>query len=167
MLDTKQFCISFDTYINCYNLLLNLSIIISETVTSFVSNQAYTLQQLEEILKEVTPTNIQDCLIFGLVLILVVATIFVSSLFGQVFCLASFLLRLDTLTRMTICLISGLACCILFLVPTIALYTAQLEMQKLRSSIEIEKGSVSSYCLGALCCTIVMMLLATIAPFFT
>lgn len=39
LLKIKQFCISFSNYTKCNNLLLNISNIIPETITSFISNK--------------------------------------------------------------------------------------------------------------------------------
>ena len=40
----------------------------------------------------------------------------------------------------------------------------QSKIQNLTSSIEVQKGDVSNYCLGVLCCGIAMTLLATLSP---
>jgi hypothetical protein len=68
--------------------------------------------------------------------------------------------------RVIVCLVSGLICFIPFLIPTVILYILQSKTQNLPSSIEVEKGEVSGYCLGAFCCTVVMMLLTTVTQAF-
>jgi hypothetical protein len=81
-LGTKQFCFGFDNRTECNNLPLNLSNIVPESVASFIGGQFQALQPLQGILAKVTMANIQVCLILGLVLMLVMATIFISSIFG-------------------------------------------------------------------------------------
>jgi hypothetical protein len=161
-LGTKQFCVGFDNRLECNNLPLNLSIIATEAVASFVGNQFQTVQPLQGILAKVTVANIQNCLISGLVLMLVITTIFISSLFG----LANCLLRLGIRIWMLTIFIVGLICCVPFGIPTVILFTAQSKIQNLSSAIEVQKGDASNYCLGALCCGFIMVLLATISPIF-
>lgn len=165
-LGTKQFCVGFNDYINCTNLPLNLSSIVPETVLSFVGDQVEALQPLEGMLTKVTPANMQGCLILGLVPVFAMAALFVSSVFGRLFCVACCLLRLGILTKIITFIILGLLCCVPFLVPTVILYDVQSKLQNLQTSIIVEKGDVSGYCLGALCCAVVMMLLATISSAF-
>jgi len=82
LLGTKQFCFGFNNRTECNNLLLNLSSIVLESVASFIGSQFQALQLLDVILAKVTVANIQVCLILGLVLILVIATILISSIFS-------------------------------------------------------------------------------------
>ena len=42
-LGIKQFCVGFSNYMKCNNLLLNISDIIPETITSFISNEIQSL----------------------------------------------------------------------------------------------------------------------------
>lgn len=167
-LGTKQFCVGYDDHTDCNNLPLNVSSIIPEAVASFVSGQVQALQPLEGILTKITAANIQDSLILGLVLVVIMAAAFVSSIAGQLFCIASCLLPLGNKTRVIICLASGVVCCLFFLIPVVTLrYVVQPEIQKLQAIIDVEKGDVSRYYLGAFLCAVYMMLVATIAPALT
>ena len=94
-LGTKQFCVGFTHNITCDDLPLALSDIVPEEVKSFLGDQLNDLQSLEGISTKVTSAYIQDCLIVGLVLMLILATIFFCSIFGRLFCIAAILLRLS------------------------------------------------------------------------
>lgn len=176
-LGTKQFCVGFSNRTECNSLPLNISDIVPKALANLVDdkaqplegilvsiivNQVQALQPLEGILTRVTPSNTQVCLILGLVLMLVLRVIFACSIFSRIFSLASFLFKLGVFIRVIVCLVSGLICLIPFLIPTVILYILQSKPQNLPSSIEVEKGEVSGYCLGAFCCTVVMMLLITV-----
>ena len=165
-LGTKQFCVGFDDRVDCNNLPLNLSSLVPKTIASFVRDQVQVLQPLEDELKKVTPTNIQHCLTGGLVLVLVMAVIFISSIFRRLFCFAKFLLRLSIFIRVLISLTVGLVCCIPFLIPTVILFDIQSKTENMPSSIKIEKGEVGNYCLGALGCFVSMILLVTVSLVF-
>jgi hypothetical protein len=151
-LGTKQFCVGFENRTECNNLPLNLSNIVPEAVVNFVGDQVQALQPLPEILAKVTVTNIQDCLILGLVLMLVMSIILY------------FALRLSIRIGMVIIFVAGLTCCVPFFIPTVVLFAVQSKIESLPSSIEVQKGGVSNYCLGVLCCGVVMTLLATFSP---
>lgn len=154
-LGTKQFCVGFDNRTECNNLPLNLSNIVPEAVVTFVGDQVQALQLLPEILAKVTMANIQDCLILGLVLMLVMSTIL---------CFAHYLLRLSIRIGMVIIFVAGLTCCVPFFIPTVVLFAVQSKIENLPSSIEVQKGDVSNHCLGVLCCGVLMTLLATLSP---
>jgi hypothetical protein len=154
-LGTKQFCVGFDNRTECNNLPLNLSKIVPEAVTTFVGDQVHALQPLPGILAEVTVANIQGCLILGLVLMLAMTIIL-----G----LAKHLLRLGIRIGMVIIFMAGLICCVPFVIPTIVLFAVQSKIDNLPSSIEVQKGDVSNYFLGVLCCGVAMTLLATLSP---
>lgn len=152
-LGTKQFCLGFNnrTEPECHNLPLNLSNIVPETVATLVGDHVQALQPLPGILTIVT--HIQDFLILGLVLMLVMPAIL---------CFVNCLLRLSIHTWMVI--IGLLICCVPFFIPTVILFHVQSKIQNLPSSIEVQKGDVSNYCLGVLFCGILMTLLATFSP---
>jgi hypothetical protein len=154
-LGTKQFCVGFDNRTECNNLPLNLSNIVPEAVATFVGDQVQALQPLPEILAKVTVANIQDCLILGLVLMLVMPIIL---------CFAHYLLGLSIRIGMVIIFVAGLTCCVPFFIPTVVLFAVQSKIENLPSIIEVQKGDVSNYCLGVLCCGVVMTLLATLSP---
>ena len=156
-LGIKQFLVGFGNHTKCNDLPLNISDIIPEDIANFVSDEIQVLQPLEGILAKVTPANIQDCLILGLELMLVMAVLFVCLIFSRLLAFANFFVRLAT------CLVFGLLCFISFLIPTIILYYVQSKIQDLGSSIEVEKGNVENLCVGALCCAVVMMVLTVIA----
>jgi len=59
---TKQFCVGFVHNTTCNGLPLNISDIIPEAVTSFIGDEAQSLQPLEGVMAKVTPTVIQGCL---------------------------------------------------------------------------------------------------------
>jgi hypothetical protein len=154
-LGTKQFCVGFDNRTDCSNLPLNLSKIVPEAVATFVGDKVQALQPLPGILTKVTVANIQDCMILGLVLMLVMTI----SL-----CFAGCLSRLGIRIGMVIIFMAGLICCLPFVIPTVILFAVQSKIDNLPSSIEVQKGNVSNYCLGALCCGVVMTLLASLSP---
>ena len=158
-LGTKQFCVGFDNHTECNNLPLNLSKIVSEAVTPFVGDQVYALQPLPGTLIKVTVAYIQACLILGLVLMLVMTIIL-----GFILGFANYLLRLSIRIGMVIIFMGGLICCILFAIPTGVLYAVQSKIDNLPSSIQVQKGNASNYCLGVLCFGVVMTLLATLSP---
>jgi hypothetical protein len=154
-LGTKQFCFGFDNRTECNDLPLNLSNIVPEAVATVIGDQVQALQPLPGILAKVTVANIQHCLILGPVLMFVMIIIL---------CFANYLLRLSIRTGMVIIFVAGLICCIPFVIPTVILFVVQSKIENLPSSIEVQKGDVSNYSLGVLCCGVVMMLLATLSP---
>jgi hypothetical protein len=155
-LGTKKFCVGFDNRTECNNLPLNLSKIVPEDVATFLGDQVQALQPLPEILAKVTVANIQDCFILGLVLISIILPI--------TLCVAHYLLKLSIRIGMMIMFVAGLICCVPFFIPTVILFAIRSKIENLPSSIEVQKGDVSNYYLGVLCCGVVMMLLATFSP---
>jgi hypothetical protein len=98
----------------------------------------------------------------GLVLMLIIPTVFICSIFGRLFCIVTILLRHSVRSRLTINLVLGLACCIPLFISAVVLYIFRSKTMGLPSGIEVEKGEVSEWCLGALCCAIVMTLLTAL-----
>lgn len=92
-LRTKQFCVGFSNNTKCNDLPLNISDIIPETITSFISDDVQSLQPLEAIMAKVTPTFFQDTLFFGLGFLVVMAAIFVCLIF-KLISIATVFLRL-------------------------------------------------------------------------
>ncbi|KAI9760492.1 MAG: hypothetical protein M1840_002402 [Geoglossum simile] len=74
-LGTKQFCVGFSDRTECKNLPLKISSVILEAVAKIIDDQVEELH-LEQISAKITPTNIQNCLILGLVLMAIMAVIF-------------------------------------------------------------------------------------------
>jgi hypothetical protein len=160
-LGTTQFCFGFDNRTECHDLALNLSNTVPEVVASFVDNQ---VEALEPLRKALTKVNIQNCLISGLVLMFIMTAIFICSIFSQVLGFVNFLLKLGIYVGMVIIFIAGLICCVTFIIPTIILFDAQSKIKDLPSAIQVQKGGVSNHCVGALCCSVIMMLMATLSP---
>ncbi|XTI87651.1 hypothetical protein V2W45_1240446, partial [Cenococcum geophilum] len=100
------------------------------------------------------------CLIIGLVLMLILATIFFYLIFGRLFYIAAILLSLSVV----IYLVLGIVYYIPLFIPTIVLYIFQLKTKELLSKVKIEKGEVSGLCLRALCCAIIITLLTALIP---
>ena len=163
-LGTKQFCVGFTHNNTCDDLPLTLSNIVSEDVKSFLGDQLDDLQSLEGISKKLTSAYIQDCLIVGLMLMLILITVFFCSIFGRFFCIAAILLKLSVRSRVIIHLVLGIVCCIPLFIPATVLYIFQSKTKELPSEIEVKKGEASGLCLGALCCAIVMTLLTALVP---
>jgi hypothetical protein len=120
------------------------------------------LQPLERTLTKVTTPYIQYCLVAGLVLLVIIAIIFGCAVFSGLFNITSILARLTVGLRVVMVL--GLICCVLLFIPTIILGLFQAKTKALPSGIEVEKGEVGGLCIGALCCAVVMTILAAITP---
>jgi hypothetical protein len=157
-LGIKQFCVGFSDHTKCNNLPLNISDIIPEAITSFIGNEIQSLQALEAIMAKVTPTLIQDCLVFGLGFLAVIAATFVCLIF-KLISVATLFLRLGVGLLVILCFVP-------FVIPTAILYLVQSEIQGLGSVVGIEKGDAADQCMGALVCTGVMMLLTIFMSFF-
>lgn len=157
-LGTKQFCVGFSTNTKCGDLPLNISDIIPENIVNFVADEVQALQPLEGIMAKVTPGNIQDFLILGLVLMLVMAVLFV--------CLISGLLAfINFFLKLGFCLVFSLLCFISFLRPTTILFDVQSKIQDLGPGIEVERGNVANLFLGALCFNVFMALVVIMSVF--
>jgi hypothetical protein len=87
-------------------------------------------------------------------------TILVFLIFTRLFSFVHFLIKFG------ISLISGVACCLLLLAPTIILYEVQRMILDLQSHIPVEKGVAISYGWGASGCAILMMLLVITTAIF-
>lgn len=150
-LGTKQFCVGFSTHTKCNDLPLNISDIIPEDIVNFVGDEIQALQPLEGIMAKITPVNIQDLLILGLGLMLVMAILFICLIRGLLAFVHFFI-------RLGFCLVFSLLFFLSFLIPTIFLYHVQSKIQDLGSRIEVEKGNVANLFVGALCCASFMVL---------
>jgi hypothetical protein len=136
---------------------LNISDIIPEDIVNFLSDEIQALQPLEGIMAKVTPGNIQDLLILGLGLMLVMAVLF-AFLISGLLAFVNFFLRLGFCLFILLCFIP-------FLIPTITLYHVQSKIQDLGSSIEVEKGNVANLFVGAVCCAAFMALAVIMSVF--
>ncbi|KAH8653984.1 hypothetical protein BGZ60DRAFT_419110 [Tricladium varicosporioides] len=108
---------------------------------------------------KVMPTVIQGCFVFGLGFLALTGVMFLS-IFFRIISVVNFFLRLG------VCLLAVL-CLVPFVIPTAILYLVQSEIQSLGSTIGIEKGDVTSQCIGALVCAAVVMLLTIFMSVFT
>lgn len=163
-LGTKQFCVGFNNRIECNDLPLNVSNVLPETLTSFIGDQVQGLRPLEGILAKFTSRFVQDWVISGLVLNLVMAVVFVCSITGLPCRL--FLQQLSSQLTLALRFTVGLVCVISFFVPTMILNILCSRSQGLQSNIQAEKGDVSGYYVGALFCVIAMMVLTAFTPYF-
>lgn len=163
-LGTKEFCVGFSNREDCTHLPVDVSKIFPASITSLASDQAGFLQPLEGILQRVTPAYIQDPLIFGLALTLVMAVIFASSNLSWPF--GSVIRQLGPTLTLGLSLVIGLACCLIFFVPMVICLILRLEAQKLHSNVETKEGNVGSYCLGAFLSAIVLMVLTAFTRIF-
>jgi hypothetical protein len=163
-LGTKQFCVGFSNRIECNDLPLNVSNFLPEALTSFIGDQLHDLQPLEGTLAKLTSGFVQDWLISGLVLNLVMAVVFACSLVGLPYGL--FLQQLTPRLTLALRLTIGLICVVSFLVPTTILHILCSKSQGLQSNIQAKKGDVSAYYFGALFCVIVMTVLTAFTPDF-
>ena len=122
---------------------------------------------MDNALTRVTSANITYCLIPGLFLVVILSLIYFSSTFELPSYfearLQALSIRLKRILRALYCLV----CCIPFLIPTIVLQILLFKTKHLPDHIKAERGEVSGYCLGALCCVVVMVLLTLFAPFST
>jgi hypothetical protein len=153
-LGTKRFCMRFSDRTECKDLLLKISNVIPEAVAEIIGDQVEELH-LEQISAKITSTNIQNCLILGLVLMAIMAIIFACSIFSglsRLFCFGG--------------VVSGFLCFVFFLVPVVILHIVLAKANDLLpSSIGIRKGEVIGYCLGTVCCAVVMVLTAILPAF--
>jgi hypothetical protein len=156
-LGIKQFCVGFSNYTKCNDLPLNISDIIPETITSFIGNEIQSLQPLEAIMAKVTPIFIQDSLVFGLGILVVMAAIFLCLIF-KLISVATLFLRLGVGLLVILCSVP-------FVIPTTILYHVQSEINGLGSVVGIEKGDAAGQYMGALVCAGVMMLLTIFMSF--
>lgn len=106
---------------------------------------------------KVAPKVIQGCFGFGLGFIAIMTALILSTIFGLVSITNSFL-------KAGICL-STILCFTSFTIPTAILYHVQSELQGFGAIVRIEKGDVTSQCVGALVCSGVMVLLTTVVSF--
>jgi len=104
---------------------------------------------------KVTPAIIQSFFLFGLGFLAVMAAMFVYLTLST----TAFFLRLG------VCLLAVL-CFAPFIIPTTILHRAQSEIQGFDSIIGIEKGDVTSLCMGTVACAGVMILLTIFMSIF-
>ena len=157
-LGTRQFCVGFSNHTNCADLPLNISDIIPEAVTSFIGDGAQSLQPLEGIMAKVAPSIIQGSFAFGLGFLVIMAALFVITIF-RLLSITTFFLRLG------VCLVAVLSF-IPFVIPTAILYQVQSDIRGLESIVGIKKGDVASKCTGVVFCAGVMMLLTIFMTVF-
>ncbi|KAH0562626.1 hypothetical protein GP486_002689 [Trichoglossum hirsutum] len=84
-LGTKQLCVGFSNRAKCKNLPLKISGVIPEHIAKIIGDRVEELH-LEQISAKITSTNIQNYLILGLVLIVlmaIMAVIFACSMFSR------------------------------------------------------------------------------------
>ena len=160
-LGISEFCVGFTDHTNCTKLPLNISDIIPEAVKQFsgdiqnlVTSQFQPLQYLEGVTAKVTSANIKGPIIVGIGFFAVLST----TLF---FC--RFIIRTATngLLKVGIGLLAIL-CCIPFAIPPAILFYVESKIQESGPIISIEKGDAASLSIGALVCTIVIMLLTSV-----
>lgn len=183
-LGTKEFCVGYRHNITCKRLPLNLSDLMPDIVQSlpddvqvlpdtlekplqdkvkeFQEKFEEKLQPLERTLTKVTTPYVQNCLVAGLVLLVIIALLLACAIFSGLFSIASILQRLVVGLRVVIVL--GLICCVLLFIPTVILGLFQAKTKALPSWAEVEKGEVGGLCIGALCGAVVMTFLTTITP---
>ena len=78
--------------------------------------------------------------------------------------ITTIILRLSGSSRITIHLLTGLVCSIPLFIPAIVLLVVQAKAGNFPSAIQVEAGEANGLCLGALCCVIVMTILAALWP---
>ncbi len=85
-------------------MLLNISDIIPEAVTSFIGDEAQSLQPLEGIIAKVAPLIIQDSFVLGLGFLVVIAAMFVITIF-RLLSITHFFLRLGLCLLAVLCFV--------------------------------------------------------------
>lgn len=122
------------------------------------------LQPIERTLTKVTGSYVQDTLFAGLVTLVIIALLLLCAIISGFFSITSIVGKLVVGLRVVAVL--GLLCCIILFIPTIVLGLLQKKTQELPSWIEVEKGSVGGLCIRALCCAVIMTILAGITSIF-
>lgn len=163
-LGTEQFCVGFSNRMECGNLPVNTSKILPKALTSTVGDQIEDFHRLDGILARLSPEYIRDPLIFGLGTAMVIAVVFVCSLFGPHFGLV--LHQQDLSLVLILRLVIGLICCLSFLLPTVIVYTLYSNSKRLQSNIKMDRGDVGGYCLMAFFSAIVMTVLTAFTRTF-
>ena len=79
-LNTKHFCLEFSIHKNCMNLSLNVSSILFDALVIQNVLQIQNIEQLDQILTEVTSENIQNFFIIKLIFILILNVLFACSI---------------------------------------------------------------------------------------
>ena len=166
-LGTENYTIAFNDHVDYRSLPLNLTNILPEAFTKILGDQLKKLQAVDNALTQVSSANIQYCLIPGLVLIVFLSLIFFSSMFKLPSYFEARLQALSNQLKGILRVLYCLACCIPFLIPAVVLQILLFKTKHLPDHIKAERGEVSGYCLGALCCVVVMVLLTFFAPFST
>jgi hypothetical protein len=163
-LGTKQFCVGFSNRMECNNLPVNTSKILPKAVMSAVGDQIEDFHRLDGVLARLGPEYIRDSFIFGLATTVVMALVFICSIFGQHFGLVP--RQQDLPLVLMFGLVIGLICCVSFLIPTVIIYTLYSKSKGLQSNIKVNRGDVGGYCWGAFFSAIVMTVLTAFTGIF-
>jgi hypothetical protein len=160
-LSISQFCVEFVDHTDCTSLPLNVSEMIPEAVTqlsediqTIINDQFQQFRYLEGVTAKVTSANIEGPLVFGLGFFIV----FAATLF---FCLFIKRFVANNIMKGGICLLAIL-CCIPFAVPLAILSYVESEIQVSGPIVNIEKGDATGLSIGALVCSIIMILPASV-----
>ncbi|KIW35774.1 uncharacterized protein PV06_11884 [Exophiala oligosperma] len=156
---TNQYCVGFSDRVECHQLPVNISRMVPQAVTNILSNQKEDLDHLRSIFSKATPGWIRDPFIIGIATTLVIAVVFLNSIFSWPFGAGTLLqdLTLPLMPRLFI----GLFCCVSYLLPTIVLYLLYSKSKDLSSEIRADQGPVGSYCWGTLFLALLMTAMMT------
>lgn len=120
------------------------------------------LQPLGRTLTKITGSYIQNALVAGLVILVIIALLLLCAIISGLFSITSIIGKLVIGLRVVAGL--GLLCCVVLFIPTVVLVLLQKKTAELPSWVEVGKGSIEGLCIGALSCAVIMTILAGITP---
>lgn len=168
-LGTQQFCIGFTSDIKCKGLPLTLSDLLPAQVESLpdpvenvIRDQVSHLQPF--VTRITSVAFIQMCFIIGLVLMLLFAGLFLTSLFSRLLCIVGILVQFRYQSRILVNIALGVICCFPLFMATTILYILRKKANSLPSWVEVKHGEVGELGFGALCCAIVLIFITAISP---
>ena len=68
----KEFCIGFDSHVKCDKLPLNITLIMPETIRSFILDE---ISPIDDVISNLTPAALQFPFIFGLATLSIIMVI--------------------------------------------------------------------------------------------
>ncbi|PGG96172.1 hypothetical protein AJ79_09703 [Helicocarpus griseus UAMH5409] len=152
-LGTNGYCVGYNNRKDCRALPADFSKIAE-------IRQSEKARSFDKLLKESTDGNIRGFLILALIMIPILAILLAWSMskLRMTYNILGVQVPIVTIART----LSASVLLISFLFPTVILYSLLAAARQL--PFKLERGGVGGYCLGALCCALVMVASATLAP---
>lgn len=120
------------------------------------------LQPIGRNLTKITGSYVQNALVAGLIILVIIALLLLCAIISGLFSITSIVGKL--VIGLRVVAILGFLCCVILFIPTVVLVLLQRKTTELPSWIEVGKGSVEGLCIGALSCALIMTILAGITP---